>query len=138
MVMRNILITAILLLVSCKQTTSNDLHIINEQDEVSENSKNEMQNKWVQYKKVSSTDTNDIIPTKDSYLLIDSNTVSVYTNNKLSEKHHLIRDKKNIYPSYYFEDKPDDFLIYLDEQGKRIVIKRDNFDGVQEYYIKEN
>lgn len=94
--------------------------------------------RWIQYKKVPIMDTNDTIPVKNCYLTIKSNVVSIYVDEALTEKHNLVRDNQYSFPSYYFEDKPDDILQYLDKEQSKLVIKRDNFDGIQEYYIKKS
>lgn len=92
---------------------------------------------WIQYKKYSTLDPNDSIPRKNCHLILDSNVVRIYVNGILKEEHKLIRDNRYSFLSYYFEDKPDDILQYLDEDQSRLVIKRNFYDGVQEFYIKQ-
>ncbi len=92
---------------------------------------------WVQYKRVPVIDSNDTIPVKNCYLIIESNIVSRYIDETLTETHTLIRDNRYSFPSYYFKDNPDNILQYLDKEQVKLVIKRDNFDGLQEYYIKK-
>lgn len=145
--MRSLLqIVGLLLLVSCHQRTpnfkkENNLNVepieTSYLEEVKSNNPVKEQNyKWVQYKRVPVMDTKDTISIENCYLLIESNIVSRYVGDKLIEKHNLIRDNQYSFPSYYFEDKPDDILQYLDKEQNKIVIKRDNFDGIQDYYIK--
>ncbi|MCB9310029.1 MAG: hypothetical protein H6567_08230 [Lewinellaceae bacterium] len=147
--MRSLLqIVGLLLLISCHQKTPNfnkesnlniePIETYSLKEVKSNNPVKEQKYKWVQYKRVPVIDSNDTIPVKNCYLLIESNVVSLYVEDKLIEKHNLIRDNQYTFPSYYFEDKPDDVLQYLDKGQNKIVIKRDNFDGVQEYYIKKN
>ena len=94
----------------------------------------EENNKYFQYKRLPLMDSRDTIPNKNCYLTIDSNIVTIYDSGKMLERHKLIRDDKYSFPSFYFKDKPDDILQYLDKD--KIVIKRDNFDGLQEFFTK--
>lgn len=91
--------------------------------------------KWVQYKKIPVDNKFDTIPYRDCYITIDGNVFSYFREGDLIEKRILIRDGNFEYEVYTFKEKPDDFLQYLDIEGKRLVLKRDNYDGVQEYFV---
>ena len=138
----------LLLFVSCWQITSTvkqEGYLINapitnhskKVEVIASNPVKEQKYRWVQYKRVPVMDANDTIPIKNCYLLIKSNIVSIYVSDTIAERHNLIRDNQYSFPSYYFEDNPDDVLQYLDKEQSKLVIKRDNFDGLQEYYIKK-
>lgn len=135
-----------LFITSCKQTNydlkqntnTSSVPITNHsKKEIITDTIKEKKYRWVQYKRVPAMDLNDTIPVKNCYLIIEFNIVSRYIDETLIETQTLIRDDRYSFPSYYFKDNPDDILQYLDKEQSKLVIKRDNFDGIQDYYIKK-
>ncbi|NNT71582.1 hypothetical protein HKT18_05055 [Flavobacterium sp. IMCC34852] len=137
------LILVSLFLISCNYKHNNDdkilaedsMQVIKNDAIVLSDRMPSLTKKWIQYKKVPTINQLDTLPYRDCYITISGEVFSYFKEGKLVEKRTLIRDRNFKYEVYNFRENPDDYLQYLDIKGKKVVLKRDNYEGEQEYFI---
>ena len=138
------LLFILLLFPSCKQegkhtqkspVVTYEVQKKNEDALTDDQKKNKRVKKWIEYKKIPVMNQLDTIPYKDCYITIEDQELSYFRDGKLLEKRTMVRDKSFEYEVYSFKENPDDVLQYLDVKGERLVLKRDNYDGEQEYFL---
>lgn len=99
---------------------------------------NKTMRKWVEYKKIPPYNIKDTIPYHNCYIIIDNNRYSYYKEGKLEESRTIVRDTLYHYKTFRFKEKEDDILQFLNDAQDTVVLLRDNYDGIFEYFKLTN
>jgi len=121
------------MLAFCTDKKADVKHLVT--DKITRQFQQQKPQKWTEYKKTPVINQLDTVPYKNCYIIISGNDFSYFREGKLVEKRTMVRNEKFKYEVYNFKEKPDDYLC-LD--SLEIVLKRDNYDGLHEYFRKEN
>ena len=93
-------------------------------------------NKWVQFKKVPVIDQNDTLPYVDCYIEIEGNLYRYFREGKLIEEDTVTINRDYEFKVFSFVKNQEDLIQFLDKKDSIIVLKRNYFDGIQEYFFK--
>ncbi len=93
--------------------------------------------RWIAYKKGSTIDRQDTLPYTGCYIAITDSVCTYYRHDTVAEKYTLVPLKGYGYKVYGFKEVAGDRLICLDTLQTKWVLKRNNTDGDQEYFLLE-
>ena len=95
---------------------------------------NKSTRKWVEYKKIYPFSIQDTIPYHNCYIIIENDKFFYYKEGKMEEYRTMIRDTLYHYETYRFKEKEDDILQFYNNDQDTVVLFRDNYDGISEYF----
>jgi hypothetical protein len=89
---------------------------------------------WIQYKRAPVVHSKDTLPYSRCTIELQGSRFLYSRDKQLVYEDEVHVDTSFKYRVYGFRDHPDDKLVFLDDKGARVVLKRDHYDGDYEYF----
>ncbi len=90
---------------------------------------------WKEYKCIHIM-RSDRLPYDDCYIIISNNKFYYFRDKQLLEEDSLTLDKSYSFTVYRRQNKPDDIIQFLTEDGDSIALFRYKFDGEREFFVR--
>lgn len=89
---------------------------------------------WIQYKRAPVFDSEDTLPYPHCTIALQGSRFRYSRDKRLVYEDEAYVDTSFQYRVYGFRDHPGDKLMFLDDEGARVVLKRYDYDGDHEYF----